>query len=50
MSTVKKGVLTASGERAKHLRPWHKREFWKVERKAAELDARKQGRADPSGA
>lgn len=33
MSTVKKGTLTASLERAKHLREM-KRNFWKAERKA----------------
>lgn len=35
MATVKKGMLTASGEWAKHLRPFLKRAFWKAERRAA---------------
>jgi len=35
MATVKKGTLTATTERVKHLRPFGKREFWKKERKAA---------------
>lgn len=34
MSTVKKGMLTASGRWWKHLR-WTKRLFWKRERQAA---------------
>ncbi|GMN07365.1 hypothetical protein MTsPCn5_27540 [Croceitalea sp. MTPC5] len=29
-----KRMLTASGERAKHLRPFRKRVFWKAERQA----------------
>lgn len=38
MSTKKKGLLTVSGEWAKHLRKWGKRTFWKTERcKAREL-------------
>lgn len=35
MSTKKKGMLTTSGEWAKHLRKFHKRKFWKGERKEA---------------
>lgn len=35
MSTKREGLLTASGEWAKHLRRWGKRTFWKAERKAA---------------
>lgn len=31
MSTVKKGVLTASKEWAKHLRPDGRRRFWSAE-------------------
>ena len=34
MATKKKGMLTASGERKKHLRKYLKRVFWKAERKA----------------
>lgn len=33
MATKKKGVLTTSGEWAKHLRKFKKRKFWKAERK-----------------
>jgi antitoxin HigA-1 len=35
MATKKKGTLTTSGEWAKHLRKYHKRKFWKGERKEA---------------
>ncbi len=34
MAHVKKGYLVASGEWAKHLRPFLKRVFWKKHRKA----------------
>lgn len=34
MSHKRTGQLTTSGEWAKHLRPWHKRAFWKAERRA----------------
>ena len=34
MSHKRKGQLTVSGEWARHLRPWHRREFWKAERQA----------------
>lgn len=34
MSTKKKGLLTISGEWAKHLRKWGKKAFWRGERKA----------------
>ena len=34
MAHKKKGQLTASGEWAKHLRGFLKRQFWKGERKA----------------
>jgi hypothetical protein len=37
MSTVKKGILTISGEWWKHLR-WKKRAFWKGERRAGKSD------------
>ena len=40
MSTKRKGVLTTSGEWAKHLRQWAKRKFWKAERKAVKADLR----------
>jgi hypothetical protein len=39
MSTKKQGLLTVSGEWAKHLRKWAKRKFWKKERKAAKQNA-----------
>lgn len=42
MATKKKGLLTASGEWAKHLRPWGKRAFWKAERKTADEEIRKE--------
>ena len=42
MSTVKKDVLTKSGEWAKHLRTWGKRLFWKKHRKAEQREARKE--------
>jgi hypothetical protein len=42
MSNVKKGQVTASGEWAKHLRPYGKREFWKTERKTANDLARNE--------
>lgn len=32
MSTKKKGLLSVSGEWAKHLRSWGKKSFWKTER------------------
>ncbi|KAA1052948.1 hypothetical protein [Azospirillum argentinense] len=35
MASIKKGLLTASGEWAKHLRQRAKRHFWKGERQAA---------------
>jgi hypothetical protein len=35
MATKKKGTLRTSGEWAKHLRKYHKRKFWKGERKEA---------------
>lgn len=38
MATVKKGILTKSGEWWKHLR-WTKRVFWKGERQAARKQA-----------
>ena len=41
MATVKKGVLTASGEWWKHLR-WTKRVFWKGERRAAKQFAQRE--------
>jgi hypothetical protein len=42
MSTKKKGLLTTSGEWAKHLRKWGKRVFWKKERKAAKKELTKE--------
>jgi hypothetical protein len=40
MSTVKRGLITASGEWARHLRKWGKRLFWKGERRAAKAVAK----------
>ncbi len=40
MATVKKGLLTASGEWRRHLRRSWKRLFWKKERKAAARELR----------
>ena len=34
MKKGKKGLLTSSGEWAKHLRPFLKKAFWKTERQA----------------
>ena len=39
MAHKRKGQLTVSGEWARHLRPWHRREFWKAERQAQRLQA-----------
>ena len=36
MSHKRINQLTVSGEWAKHLRPWHRRAFWKGERHAAQ--------------
>ena len=41
MATVKKGVLTRSGQWWDHLR-WTKRRFWKGERQAGRLDASRE--------
>ena len=41
MATVKKGMLTATGEWWRHLR-YLKRDFWKAERRAAEKEIAKQ--------
>jgi hypothetical protein len=43
MSTKKKGMLTVSGEWAKHLRPYGKRRHWKQERKAGKQESRTEG-------
>lgn len=32
MSTKKKGLFTVSGEWARHLRPWGRKQFWSSER------------------
>ena len=45
MATVKKGVLTASGEWWKHLR-WTKRVFWKGERRAAKRFVLREAASD----
>ena len=42
MSNIKKGLLTHSGEWAKHLRKFWKRVFWKGERKAGKQLIRKE--------
>ena len=42
MGNVKKGLLTASPEWAKHLRPWWKRQFWKGERKVGKNEIKRQ--------
>jgi hypothetical protein len=41
MSTKRKGLVTVSGEWAKHLRKWGKREFWKGERRMSKEDAKR---------
>ena len=43
MSHKRKGQLTVSGEWARHLRPWHRREFWKAERQAQKRQALTEG-------
>jgi hypothetical protein len=45
MATVKKGMLTATGEWWKHLR-WTKRVFWKAERQAARKLTRQEASSD----
>ena len=40
MSHKRINQLTVSGEWAKHLRPWHRRAFWKGERYAAQAIVR----------
>ena len=45
MATVKKGMLTATGEWWKHLR-WTKRVFWKAERQAARKLTRQEAAPD----
>jgi len=42
VSTIKKGVLVFSGEWAKHLRRWGKRQFWKKNRKAEGREIKEQ--------
>jgi predicted RNA binding protein YcfA (HicA-like mRNA interferase family) len=39
MSHKRNNQITVSGEWARHLRPWGKREFWKAERRAQQLQA-----------
>jgi predicted RNA binding protein YcfA (HicA-like mRNA interferase family) len=39
MSHKREHQVTVSGEWARHLRPWGKREFWKAERKAQHQQA-----------
>lgn len=45
MTTVKKGMLTVSGEWWRHLR-WKKRAFWKGERRAAKRLAQREAASD----
>lgn len=42
MSNKRKGQLTVTGEWAKHLRKFLRRQFWKGERKAAKKLIRKE--------
>ena len=46
MSHKRVDQLTVSGEWAKHLRPFHKRAFWKAERQAFQASTRAQSEAD----
>ncbi len=46
MSTKKKGLLTTSGEWAKHLRKWGRQRFWSKERMAARKTIRKEKNDD----
>jgi predicted RNA binding protein YcfA (HicA-like mRNA interferase family) len=39
MSHKREHQVTVSGEWARHLRPWGKREFWKAERRAQQQQA-----------
>ena len=50
MSHVKSGHVSASGEWAKHLRPSHKRAFWKRHRKVEDACARTEAGYARSGA
>jgi hypothetical protein len=45
MATVKKGILTVSGEWWRHLR-WKKRAFWKGERRAAKKFVQREAVSD----
>lgn len=45
MSTIKKGLVTASGEWRKHLR-WLKRAFWKTERQGVKAATRRDASAE----
>lgn len=42
MAHVRKGVLVASPEWWKHLRPYNKRKFWKAQRKAQAAEVRRE--------
>ena len=50
MSHVKSGQMSASGEWARHLRPWHKRAFWKRHRKVEDCGTRTEAGYARSGA
>lgn len=42
MATIKRDMLTASNEWARHLRPYQKRQFWRGERDAGKQDAKQR--------
>lgn len=48
MSTIKKDILRASSEWAKHLRPWGRQKFWHRERWAERDYIREELRVEPS--
>lgn len=47
MAHKQKGLVTTSGEWAKHLRGFFKRKFWKRERKVSKALARKKIQEKP---
>jgi hypothetical protein len=47
MSTKKKGMLTVSGEWARHLRPRGRKQFWSVERMTAQRAVLDEARVEP---
>ncbi len=46
MSHKREHQVTVSGEWAKHLRPWGKREFWKAERRAQQERATQEAASE----